>query len=99
MPNSLATILIKLIALSTSDHQPHIFVLRHGLIVTAHVQAAKFTVRIARNDQEPSFAEWKTVCAALPESHKPPTPIIPAMYQEHRRLILSASWQLPDRLL
>jgi len=99
MSARLSDILSKLIGLSTADQQPHTFVLKHGLVLMTHVQPTKFTLRIARTGQEPAYTEWKTVVAALPESYKPSTPVIPAMYQERQSLILSASWQLPERLL
>ena len=98
MTGQLATILTKLIALSDHDGQPHSSQLARGLVIVAHVQPSKFTVRVQRRGQQPSLQEWQTVCANLPESHKPPTPVTPALYSEHNHIILSASWQLPARL-
>lgn len=99
MTGQLATILTKLITLSTADGQPHSSQLARGLAIVVYVQPSKFTVRIFRKGQQPSLQEWKIVCANLPESHKPPTPVTPALYTEHNHIFLSASWKLPEKLL
>ncbi len=99
MAEKLTKILANLITYSTRDGLPKACPLKNGLIIMAHVQPTKFTLNISRANVEPSFVEWRTVAASLPETHKPVTPVIPAMYQDGPRIILSASWQLPERLL
>lgn len=98
---TLSHVLNKLIAFSANDHQPHSHTLERGLVVLVVLHPNdKFTLRIARHGRiPPSTLEYQTCVRALPESHKPPTPVDPIAYQENGYHLLSASWKLPEKLL
>lgn len=97
---SLSNVIGKLIAASARDGAEHSTTLERGLIVQVQQHASKLTLRIARiGNTPPSLLEYQTCIRALPEHYKPITPIEPIGYLEHGSNILSASWQLPERLL
>jgi hypothetical protein len=89
---NLTTILVHLISASEADAAPKIITLPRGLVVLINSAPTKFTLRTWRVNRVPDVQEWLTCFNYLPDGYKPSTKPEPIEVQEHKQIMLSASW-------
>lgn len=89
---TLTTILAKLISDSEAEAAPKIITLPRGLVVLINSMPTKFMLRTWRVNRVPDVQEWSTCFDYLPDGYKPATKPEPIEVEEHKQIMLSASW-------